>query len=163
MMLRTHATHCRARTPRVLVLLALVGSCVALGACSGGGQTPLDVQVLDPLAHRPVPGALVRCVPQNPKHPLRVAEAIFRSPTAPGSAVTDASGRVTVSAPSDRPFDLVIVPPGGAPDSIAFDDLGAFDRGPRTYAFPPDPSGRALVMARIGQGGTGTPAPQSRE
>lgn len=109
------------------------------GCAAGGGGGSVAVELRDAATGSPIEGAVVRALPQNPKHVFRVADYLRSVPGAT-SARTDAGGRAVLELPGDRPFELVVAVGGREPESIAFDDAselnGAAD-AVRVFALPP--------------------------
>ncbi len=122
-------------------LLAAVAPLVAVASgCAGGADSRApDVEVmLTSSDGQPVVGAVARILPQNPRHPARVADYLRGAPRA-AAVQTDEQGRALLTLPVDRPFELVIYPGGGSaaapgtPDSISFDSAAELVRSERAF------------------------------
>lgn len=92
----------------------------ALSGCSSAPTRPLTVEVQSE-SGQPIVGALVRVLPANPRHPLRISD-YFASDLPPGPWVeTGADGRARLSAYTEGPQDLVVTARGYAPWRRFFD------------------------------------------
>ncbi len=137
--------HARARI--TLVRPALLAAWVAisalglgLGGCTSGRGGSVAVELRDAATGAPIEGAVVRALPQNPKHVFRVADYLRAAPGAT-SVRTDAGGRAVLELPADRPFELVVAVSGREPESISFEGPGELMQAARVWLLPPGAAG----------------------
>jgi hypothetical protein len=119
------------RATRAVALVALVAlACATLTGCAAP-RTEVVVALRDAETHQPVPNAPVVLTAVRPAHPLDIAGMLRKPPESPEPTRTDAAGRVTLLAPDDRPFDVIVWVEGLGPALVKFTRAD-------TYTLDPD-------------------------
>jgi hypothetical protein len=94
-------------------------------ACLTGCASPLspragEITVTD-AAGAPVPGAVVRADPIDPRHPFNISDYLRSDPGTLGVWHTGPDGKAAISLLRDRPTAVSFIAAGYLPDSIVVD------------------------------------------